>query len=113
MNHALYGAAIPFLLAGLVYVWRRGRAGLGFFVVTPLAMTFGALWASAPDLPRALGMHDLYMRLATDPRMDLFLWHYSIDQVETESSWYAVGLVFMAAALIAAALRELRREETG
>ena len=111
MNHALYGAAIPFLVAAMVYAVRR-RAGLGFLTFVPALMALGAIWASAPDIPRALGMHDLYMRLAVDPRMDVFFWHYSIDQVETESSWYAVGLVVMAAALILAALRELRRKET-
>ncbi len=111
MNHALLGAAIPFVLAAAVYAWRGGRAGLPTLVLVPLLMAVGALWASAPDLPRAAGMHDLYLRLSLDPRMDMFLWHYSIDQIETESRWHAVGLVVMAACTIAAALRELKRRE--
>lgn len=111
MNHALLGAALPFLVAALFYVRRGGRAGLPALVVVPLLMAAGALWASAPDLPRAVGLHDLYLRLSMDPRMDIFLWHYTIDTIETESRWYAVGLVVMAAGLIAAALRELHRRE--
>jgi hypothetical protein len=113
MNHALLGAAIPFTLAALIYAWRGGRAGLPTLVLVPLLMAAGALWASAPDLPRVLGLQELYLRLAADPRMDLFLWHYRLDQIETESRWHAVGLVGMAAALLAAGWRELRRMETG
>ncbi len=111
MNHALLGAAIPFLLAAGVYTWRGGRAGLPMLIGVPLLMAVGALWASAPDLPRVLGMQELYLRLAADPRMDLFLWHYHIDQVEVESRWYAVGIVALAAGVILAAWHELRRLE--
>jgi hypothetical protein len=111
MNHALLGASIPFLVALALYLRRGGRASLRLLILTPLAMTFMALWASAPDLPRALGFHDLYLRLSFDPRINIFLWHYTIDQIETESSWYSAGIVLEAAALMAAAIRELRREE--
>ena len=113
MNHALLGAAIPFLLAAFVYAWRGGRAGLPTLIGMPLLMAAGALWASAPDLPRVLGMHELYLRLSVDPRMNLFLWHYRIDQIETESRGYAVGIVVLAAGVLAAAWRELRRLEAG
>lgn len=111
MNHALLGAAIPFIVAAIVYAWRRGRAGLPTLVGVPLLMAAGALWASAPDLPRVLGMHTLYLRLAADPRMNIFFWHYRIDQIETESRLYAVGIVLMAAGVLVAAWRELRRLE--
>lgn len=121
MNHALYGASIPFAIALVIYALRRGRASLTFLVLTPLAMAAMAFWASAPDLPRAIGMQDLYLRLSMDPRIDIFLWHYSIDQLETSTAWYSVfeteshwfviAFALEAAALMAAALRELFRED--
>jgi hypothetical protein len=111
MNHALLGAAFPFILAAALYVARGCRARMPMLVWTPLAMGFCALWAEVPDLPRLLGWHDLYLRWSVDPRMNLFFWHYHIDQVETESSWYAVGIALMAAALMIAALRQLFLEE--
>lgn len=111
MNHALIGAGIPFLLAALLYALRRGRAGLPMLILTPLTMAGCALWAVVPDLPRLVGMHDLYLRLSLDPRMNIFFWHYHLDQVETDSSWTSAGILLMAVALIAAAWRQLRREE--
>ena len=108
MNHVLLGASIPFLAAAVVYALRGFRAGLAGLIGTPLAMAAFGLWAAAPDLPRMIGMHDLYMRLYLDPRMNIFFWHYAIDQIETDSPWYAVGIAFLAAGLLAAALRELR-----
>jgi hypothetical protein len=74
-------------------------------------MAFCALWAVVPDIPRLLGLHDLYLRLSFDPRMDIFFWHFTIDQLESDSSWYAVGIALMAAALMAAAVRQLFVEE--
>ncbi len=112
-NHLLIGALGPFLLALLLYTLRGGRAPLWLLIAAPLLMALGALWAVAPDLPRLFGYHDLYMRWAFDPRMNIFFWHYSIDQRETDPPWYAAGLVLMAAALLAAAWNELRREEHG
>jgi hypothetical protein len=111
MNQVLLGGAIPFFIALLIYALRKQRAGLPFLLLTPAAMALGILWAVIPDLPRLLGRHDLYLRWAQDPRMDLFFWHYSIDRVELESSWYAVGLLCMAATLLAIAWRELARKE--
>lgn len=111
MNQVLIGSAIPFTVAMLAYLLRRGRAGLPFLLATPAAMLLGALWAEIPDLPRLAGHHALYSRWANDPRMDLFFWHYSIDRIETDSSWYAVGLLLMAAILLGIACRELARRE--
>jgi hypothetical protein len=111
MNQVLLGAAIPFVIAMLVYCFRGRKAGLPFLLLTPLAMLLGILWAEIPDLPRLLGHRQLYLRWAQDPRMDIFLWHYTIDQIEVDSSWYAVGLLVMAATLVAVAWRELARRE--
>ena len=117
MNHVLYGASIPFLVGVALYVLRGYRADLRLLIVIPLAMTFMAVWAVAPDLPRALGHQGLYNRLASDPRMDIFLWHYSLDQMETspnwhsvleiEAPWQTVGVALEAAALMGVAIRHL------
>ena len=111
MNQVLIGASIPFTVAMLIYLFRGRRAGLPFLLLTPLAMLLGAFWAEIPDLPRLLGHRELYLRWAQDPRMDIFFWHYSIDRIEADSSWYAVGLLLMAAGLLIVAWRELSRRE--
>ena len=111
MDQLLLGAAIPFIIAALVYVCRRGRAGILMLILTPIAMGCSAIWAVVPDIPRLLGMHELYMRLSFDPRINIFWWHYMIDQWEVDSPWYAVGIVLLAVALFVAALHELARAE--
>lgn len=111
MNQLLLGASIPFAVAACVYVARRARASLPLLVATPCAMAALAVWAVAPDLPRLVGLHRLYLKLAADPRIDIFLWHYTIDAMEIDSPAYGVGLAALAAALLAAAWRELRLRE--
>jgi len=111
MNHVLYGATIPFLIGMLLYVMRRGRASLVMLILIPLAMTSLALWASAPDIPRMLGFHDFYQRIHFDPRINIFLWHFTIDQNETDSSWYTVGVALEAAGVMTMAIRTLFQEE--
>ena len=111
MNQVLLGSAIPFVIATAWYCLRRFRATFAMLVVTPLFMLLGTLWAVAPDLPRMFGMHDLYSRLARDPRTDIFLWHYTIDKIETDSSLYHAGLMLMGLLLLLAAWRELNRSE--
>ncbi len=121
MNHVLYGASIPFVIGILLYLRRRGRATPVMLILVPLSMAFMAAWAVAPDIPRMLGHQELYWRLAQNPHSDIFLWHYSLDQMETspawysvlekDSSWFAVGIALEAAALIAVAVRELFRQE--
>lgn len=111
MNQVLLGASIPFIAAMLIYLFRGRKAGLPFLLLTPLAMLLGIVWAEIPDLPRLVGNHQLYARWAQDPRMDLFFWHYTIDRIEVDSSWYAVGLLVMSAALLSVAWRELARRE--
>ena len=113
MNQVLLGASFPFVVLALIYGLRGGRAGLGMLILGPIVTGMSAVWAVAPDLPRLFGMHDLYMRLSFDPRCNIFYWHYTIDQIEGDSPWYAVGLVLMAAAFLYAAWRELRRAEDG
>jgi hypothetical protein len=111
MNQLFLGAVVPLIVAGVVYILRGCRASVLFLILTPLAMMCSALWAVVPDLPRLVGLHGLYMRLANDPRMDVFYWHYTIDQIETDSRWWAVGIVLLAACLLAVALRELAATE--
>lgn len=111
VNQLLIGAAIPYLAGLLIYFLRQGRAGLFFITLWPLSMVFGALWAIIPDIPRLLGMYDLYIRLSNDPRMDIFFWHYTIDRIEDYSPWYNALWVLIAYTLFAVILREIHRLE--
>lgn len=113
MNHIFLGSAIPFAIALVVYLLRRGRTSFTYWLLTPIAMAAGATWASLPDIPRLLRMHDLYMRMAEDQRSDIFFWHYSIDRVESDTPLYLITVAAMAACLLFGAWRELRRRETG
>ena len=116
MHQPLFGAAIPLLIAAVIYTCRRGRAPVRLLLATPVAMLAGAVWAVVPDLPRLVGAHALYRRLATDPRTDIFFWHYTIDRMEAAfldrwtplfNSLFALMLLL----LLAVAWRELKRAE--
>lgn len=114
MNHVLYGATIPFLIGVLIFILKRGRIGLPFLILIPLAMAAGACWAVLPDIPRMLGATGVYLRIHADPRIDLFLWHGTIDRLwdaHENSSFNAVGIALEAALLMAAALRQLFKEQ--
>ena len=111
MNQLLLGSAIPFGIALAIYLLHRCRVGLFMLVATPLAMLLGAVWAVIPDLPRAFGMTDLYLRWSRDPRMNIFFWHYSIDLAESDSPWYAAGIAILYALLLAAAWQQLATAE--
>lgn len=114
MNQIFLGALVPFVVLSLLYAWRRGRASLRFLFMAPLWMAAGAVWAVVPDIPRLLGMESLYERLCHDPRMNLFLWHYTIDQIEGDWFPYHIPLALMVLLLLVAAWRELRLcEEKG
>ncbi len=107
MNHIVLGATLPFLIAAALYARARFRASLRLLVLAPVFMTLGGGWAVAPDIPRMLRLQGLYERLHQSPRIDIFLWHYSIDQVETDSPLYPVAFVLMGLCLFVAAWREL------
>ena len=108
MNHLFVGAMLPFFIAAALYVKRGFRASLRLLILTPVFMAFGSTWAVFPDLPRIAGWHRLAERLAgTDPRIDIFFWHYTLNLHETGSPWYAVGFVLMLGCLLLAAWREL------
>jgi hypothetical protein len=111
MNQILFGSLIPFLVGAAWYARRGCRASPRMLVVLPIAMTAAAVYAAAPDIPRLLGHYRLYERLSHDPRMDLFLWHYTIDRLEVDSWIYHAVLVAMAAVMLAVAWRELYLEE--
>jgi len=112
MNHALLGASFPFAIALAWYLMRRGRASLAMLITTPLCMTVCGVWASIPDLPRLISWNSLYSKLAQDPRINIFFWHYTIDQIEPDSSWYSAGVFLLGVAVMMAALRELKKQET-
>ncbi len=111
MNHALLGASFPFTIALGWYLMRHCRASMTMLIITPLAMAACGLWASVPDLPRLIGLHSLYLKLSMDPRINIFFWHYTLDQIETESSWYAVGVLGLGMVMMLVALRELKKQE--
>lgn len=111
MNHLVLGASIPFAVGAVIFFVRGMRAGFVTLLLTPVLMAGFALWALVPDVPRVLGWMDLYHRLDKDPRCNVFLWHHSIDKVETASPWYAMLLVAMLVSLLFVAWRELCRAE--
>lgn len=111
MNQLALGAFIPFAVAAIAYALRGFRASFSLLLATPMAMALGAIWAVVPDLPRLAGRMDIYGRLASDPRTDIFFWHYTIDRIEAFSPWPNALTVFMLAGLILAAWRELRFAE--
>lgn len=113
MNQAVLGASIPFAVLVIVYLARHCRAGWKLLVGGPLLMLLGSLWATVPDLPRFWGDFALYNKLARDPRTDIFLWHHTIDQMESSNpQWALPVLLVMVGALLFAAWRELRAVET-
>ena len=112
MHQLILGATIPLLFALLIYLFRRGRAPMWLLLTTPPAMAFGAFWAVVPDIPRVIGWHSLYTKLAADPRADLFFWHYSIDQIEAAhldamTPLFNGCFALLVVTLLAAAWREL------
>lgn len=113
MNQIVLGASIPFGIAVLIYLLRRGHAGLPTLILTPFFVFLGAVYAVVPDLPRLIGRHDIYRKWAAEPRMDIFLFHYSIDQAETDSPYWVLPFLGMLGCILFAAWRELRRAETG
>jgi len=117
LHQPLLGAAIPLLIAAIIYACRRGRASLGLLLLTPLAMVAGAVWAILPDLPRLVGAHGLYLRLASDPRCDIFFWHYTIDKIETATldrmgPLFNIVFALLPCLFLAVAWRELSRLES-
>ena len=97
LNQLLIGASFPFAVALLLYIVRRGRASWAMLIWFPVLTVASAVWAIVPDIPRFLGMSNLYLRLSHDPRCDLFYWHYTIDLAEHDSPLYAVGFMLMVA----------------
>mgnify|MGYP001385276732 CR=1 FL=1 len=111
MNHIFLGSMIPFLVSAVIYFKRQHRASIPMLIITPLTMLLFSIWAVAPDIPRLLGMSDLYYRLSTDPRCNVFFWHYSIDMVETDSNIWAAGVLGLCVLLMWTAWRELSISE--
>ena len=111
MNQLLLGAAIGFTVCAAWYGIRRGRAGMPLLITAPPLMAACALWAVIPDIPRIMGMTDLYLQWSRNPAIDVFFWHYSIDLMEADSPWYAVGIVVLYVIVMAAAWGELSRRE--
>lgn len=107
MNHLMVGALFPFLVAAVLYARRRCRASLTALLVTPAMMVLCATWAVLPDLPRTFGLANYDATVSANPFIDIFFWHYTINQHESASPWYAVVFVLMVLCLFGAAWREL------
>lgn len=112
MNHVLVGAALPYLVLATLYVRRGCRASIALLIAGPAVMVGFGLWAVIPDVPRALGMNELYYRFHQTPRSDLFFFHYTIDQrFEQTMLPYTVGFVLVGLSLLGVAWRELHLRE--
>jgi len=116
MHQLILGATIPLTLALVIYLIRRCRAPMWLLLLTPPAMGFCAIWAVVPDIPRIIGWHSLYEKMASNPLSDIFFWHYSIDQIEAahlDSMTPLFNAIFamLLLGLLAAAWRELRIRE--
>lgn len=116
MNHIAMGALVPWLLMLSWWSYKRARVSVLFFLIMPLLTAAAALWAVAPDLPRLAGMNDLYLELSRDPRMNIFLWHYTIDLYEDHLFWiscrlWSAALTAIVASMPLMALLTLRQEE--
>jgi hypothetical protein len=110
MNHIAIASAAPFCIALIIFLFRK-RAGLLWLTVTPLMMILASVWAVVPDLPRLFGDKTLYNRLNLDPRCNIFFYHHSIDQWETDSPWWGALVSICAGALLWIAWRELHNSE--
>lgn len=111
MNHLVIGSLAPFVVAVAIYLLRGRRAGWAMLLLAPLLMCLSALWAVAPDIPRILGRMDVYNAHLLDPRVNIFYWHYSLDQVETDSLWPYAAAIGMLAFFFFIALREIHLAE--
>lgn len=107
MNHLLIGAALPYLLACLVYAYTAPGRRLQLLIWGPVAISLCALWAVVPDIPRGLGMYSLYMRMAESPASNLFFFHHAIDARESESPLHLLLFLGLAGSVLLAAWREL------
>jgi len=111
MNHLFVGALIPFIVAAAVYVRRRFRASAAMLLVVPASMFLGATWAVLPDLPRTFGLAGFDHEIAMNPVIDVFFWHYTINQHESASPWFNLGFVALLSGVFFAAWRELKLTE--
>lgn len=112
MNHVLVGAALPYLVCAVLYARRGFRASIVLLIAGPLAMAAFGLWAVVPDVPRALGMDELYYRLHNDPKSDLFFFHHTIDhKYEQTTLPYTIVFILVGLSLLVVAWRELSLRE--
>ncbi|OGV82997.1 MAG: hypothetical protein A2340_14390 [Lentisphaerae bacterium RIFOXYB12_FULL_60_10] len=113
MNQLAMGMSVAWLIGIVVYARNRGKVSHRFFWITPLCMLLVGLWAIIPDLPRLAGDTALYHRMAHNPRMDIFLFHYTIDQIESDAPWGMALLAIQAISLQIMQLLNLRQIEKG
>ena len=111
MNQALLGAVWPFLVSAIIYARHGARASIAQLVWTPLAMGLCGIYAIVPDLPRAVHQYELYHTLARSRWTDIFLFHYTIDRIEIDSSFYPAAFAAVFLCVIVAAWRELYLRE--
>jgi len=125
VNHLFVGALIPFLIGLIVYAIKKGQVSVPWLLLMPIFMFIGATWAVIPDLPRTFGsilpglnffgvdwqVLDAKMASASNPWIDIFFWHYTINLHESTSPWFSIGFVAMLILLFWVAWRELRKTE--
>jgi hypothetical protein len=124
VNHLFVGAFIPFLIGMIIYALKKGRISIPWLILMPFFMLLGATWAVIPDLPRTFGSVcpnlpfgldwqalDAKMASASNPWIDIFFWHYSINLHESNSILFTLGFIAMLGTLFWIAWRELFRAE--
>jgi hypothetical protein len=126
MNHLFVGSLIPFVIGCGIYALKKGRISLVWLIGMPVAMFLGATWAVIPDLPRTFGSIfpnmpfginwqalDAKMASASNPWIDIFCWHYTINQHENNSILFTLGFIAMLGILFRIGWKMLTATENG
>jgi hypothetical protein len=70
----------------ILYIKRGGRATLPMLIITPACMLICATWAVVPDIPRMLGLSNVYYAMQANSWTNIFFLHQWIDKIE--GSWF-------------------------
>jgi len=80
-------------------------------MILPFVVALFVLWALIPDIPRVFGLTSLYFKMAADTRMNIFLFHYNIDQSEEYDPFLYAVLAVLLVAVQVLTLISLKKSE--